>query len=39
MPENMMGPNRMGFFLYDFQNGGRGGAIAVHPKLSFLKIV
>ncbi len=31
MPESMMGPNRMGFFLYDFQNGGRGGAIVYNP--------
>lgn len=27
MPENMMGNVRMGFFLYDFQNGKIGGAI------------
>lgn len=27
MPENMMGNVRMGFFLYDFQNGKVGGAI------------
>ncbi len=27
MPENMMGKVRMGFFLYDFQNGKVGGAI------------
>lgn len=27
MPENIMGPVRMGFFLYDFQNGKVGGAI------------
>lgn len=31
MPENQMGPARMGFLLYDFQNGGRGGAIVHHP--------
>ena len=31
MPENTMGPARMGFLLYDFQNGGRGGAIVHHP--------
>jgi predicted enzyme related to lactoylglutathione lyase len=31
MPESMMGPARMGFFLYDFQNGGRGGAIVHNP--------
>ena len=31
MPENQMGPDRMGFFLYDFQNGGRGGAIVHSP--------
>jgi predicted enzyme related to lactoylglutathione lyase len=27
MPEMMMGPNRMGFLLYDMQKGGIGGAI------------
>lgn len=27
MPENMMGPTRMGFFLYDFKAGKVGGAI------------
>jgi predicted enzyme related to lactoylglutathione lyase len=27
MPEMMMGPNRMGFFLYDLKSGGVGGAI------------
>lgn len=27
MPENQMGPLRMGFLLYDFQNRGIGGAI------------
>jgi len=32
MPENMMGPARMGFLLYDFQNGGRGGAIVHNPE-------
>jgi len=31
MPENTMGPARMGFLLYDFQNGGRGGAIVHNP--------
>ena len=31
MPENNMGPNRMGFFLYDFKNDGRGGAIVHNP--------
>ncbi len=31
MPENTMGPARMGFFLYDFKNGGRGGAIVHNP--------
>ncbi|HEU4472081.1 MAG TPA: VOC family protein [Flavisolibacter sp.] len=31
MPENTMGPARMGFLLYDFKNGGRGGAIVHHP--------
>jgi uncharacterized protein len=31
MPVNQMGPAKMGFFLYDFQNGGRGGAIVHHP--------
>jgi uncharacterized protein len=31
MPENTMGDARMGFLLYDFQNGGRGGAIVYHP--------
>jgi uncharacterized protein len=33
MPENTMGPARMGFLLYDFQNGGRGGAIVHNPGL------
>jgi predicted enzyme related to lactoylglutathione lyase len=33
MPENQMGPARMGFLLYDFQNGGRGGAIVHNPEL------
>ncbi len=33
MPENQMGPARMGFFLYDFQNGGIGGAIVHNPGL------
>jgi hypothetical protein len=32
MPENIMGPARMGFLLYDFQNGGRGGAIVHNPE-------
>jgi len=31
MPENQMGPTHMGFLLYDFQNGGRGGAIVHNP--------
>ena len=31
MPENTMGTARMGFFLYDFKNGGRGGAIVHNP--------
>lgn len=31
MPENQMGPARMGFFLYDFQQGGLGGAIVHNP--------
>ena len=31
MPEHQMGPARMGFLLYDFQNGGRGGAIVHNP--------
>ncbi len=31
MPVNQMGPAMMGFFLYDFQNQGRGGAIVHHP--------
>ena len=31
MPENQMGPARMGFFLYDFQNGKVGGAIVHNP--------
>lgn len=31
MPENTKGPARMGFLLYDFQNGGRGGAIVHNP--------
>ena len=33
MPENTMGKARMGFLLYDFQNGGRGGAIVHYPEL------
>ena len=31
MPENQIGAARMGFLLYDFQNGGRGGAIVHNP--------
>ena len=31
MPESMMGPNRMGFFLYDFKSGKVGGAIIYNP--------
>ncbi len=31
MPENNMGPTRMGFFLYDFQSGKVGGAIVFNP--------
>lgn len=31
MPENQMGPARMGFLLYDFKSGGRGGAIVHNP--------
>ena len=31
MPENQMGPARMGFFLYDFQNGKVGVAIVHNP--------
>jgi uncharacterized protein len=31
MPEMQMGPARMGFLLYDFQGGGRGGAIVHNP--------
>jgi predicted enzyme related to lactoylglutathione lyase len=31
MPENMMGEARMGFLLYNFQEGGRGGAIVHQP--------
>ncbi|MGZ5255967.1 MAG: VOC family protein [Flavitalea sp.] len=31
MPENQMGPARMGFLLYDFQSGKVGGAIVHHP--------
>ncbi len=33
MPENQMGPARMGFFLYDFKGGKAGGAIVHHPDL------
>jgi uncharacterized protein len=32
MPESTMGPAKMGFLLYDFQNGGRGGAIVHNPE-------
>ena len=32
MPESQMGPARMGFLLYDFQGGGRGGAIVHNPE-------
>ena len=32
MPENTMDGARMGFLLYDFQNGGRCGAIVHNPK-------
>jgi predicted enzyme related to lactoylglutathione lyase len=32
MPENQMGPAKMGFLLYDFKNGGRGGAIVHNPE-------
>lgn len=31
MPEMQMGPNRMGFLLFDQQNGGIGGAIVQGP--------
>jgi len=31
MPENQMGPARMGFLLYDFQGGKVGGAIVHNP--------
>jgi len=31
MPENQMGPARMGFLLYDFENGKVGGAIVHNP--------
>jgi len=30
-PENEMGPAKMGFLLYDFQNGKVGGAIVHNP--------
>jgi len=33
MPEMMMGPNRMGFFLYDQPGGKVGGAIVYNPDL------
>jgi uncharacterized protein len=32
MPENQMGRARMGFFLYDYQNGKVGGAIVHNPE-------
>jgi predicted enzyme related to lactoylglutathione lyase len=31
MPENQRGPARMGFLLFDFQNGKVGGAIVHNP--------
>lgn len=31
MPENQMGPNRLGFLLYDFKARGIGGAIVHGP--------
>ncbi len=31
MPENQMGPARMGFLLFDFQNAKVGGAIVHYP--------
>jgi predicted enzyme related to lactoylglutathione lyase len=31
MPENQMGPARMGFLLFDFQNAKVGGAIVYYP--------
>jgi len=31
MPENQMGPARMGFLLFDFQGGKVGGAIVCNP--------
>lgn len=31
MPESEMGPAKMGFLLYDFQNGKVGGAIVHNP--------
>ena len=33
MPESVMGPARMGFFLYDFKAGKVGGAIVHNPEL------
>ena len=33
MPENIMGPARMGFFLYDMPAGKVGGAIVYNPGL------
>ena len=33
MPESTMGPNRMGFFLYDFKSGKVGGAIIYNPEM------
>lgn len=32
MPENQMGPARMGFLLYDNKASGRGGAIVYNPE-------
>ncbi len=32
MPENQMGPARMGFLLFDFPNGKVGGAIVCNPE-------
>jgi uncharacterized protein len=34
MPENTMGPARMGFFLYDFKGGKVGGAIVHYPSFN-----
>lgn len=33
MPETKMDEVRMGFFMHDMENGGRGGAIVHHPNL------